>query len=102
MIRKNFDDYIKTRFSKEKIANIASQAKLEKKIFDMWHKEINRMIKIYMEQNNLGFNDLVKILNISPTQVSKIQKGSANLTMSSMAHIFTTLGQEPQLIFKKK
>ena len=30
MIRKNFDDYIKTRFSKEKITAIEKQAKLEK------------------------------------------------------------------------
>ena len=102
MIRKNFDDYIKTRFSKKKILAIEKQAKLEKKIFDTWQKEINEMLTNYMKQNNVGFTDLVKILNISPTQIAKIQKGQANLTITSMAHIFATLGQELHLRFKKK
>jgi transcriptional regulator with XRE-family HTH domain len=44
-----------------------------------------------MKQNNIGFNDLVKILNVSPTQVAKIQKGRANLRLATMAHIFSTL-----------
>ena len=55
-----------------------------------------------MEKNNVGFNDLVRILNVSPTQVSKIQKGQANLTLASMAHIFSSLNEMPILTFKKK
>ncbi len=102
MIRKNFDDYIKTRFSKEKIAEIEKRAKREKKLLDAWQANISQSIHDYMEKNNVGFNDLVRILNVSPTQVAKIQKGQANLTLATMAHIFSTLNQQPQFVFKKK
>ena len=102
MKTKSFDAYIEKRLTKKEIALIEKQAQLEKKLFDMWQEAITQTINTYMQRNNVGFNDLVKILNISPTQVSKIQKGQANLTLATMAHIFTTLGQEPQLTFKKK
>ena len=59
--------------------------------------------QIWVDQKYIvGFNDLVRILNVSPTQVAKIQKGQANLTLATMAHIFSTLNQQPQFIFKKK
>gem|GEM_PF-568249 len=99
---KSFDTYIETRLTKKEITLIEKQAKLEKKLFDMWQEAITQTIDSYMKKNNVGFNDLVKILNISPTQISKIQKGQANLTLATMAHIFTTLNEMPQLIFKKK
>ena len=102
MVLKNFDDYIKTRLSKKEIADIEKQAKRETKIFKSWQEGIVRTVNDYMKKNNVGFNELVRILDISPTQVAKIQKGEANLTLASMAHIFTSLDQEPQLVFKKK
>lgn len=63
-------------------------SKIRKKIFDAWQKEINEMLTNYMKQNNVDFTDLVKILNISPTQIAKIQKGQANVTITSMGHVF--------------
>ncbi len=102
MKMKNFDDYIEKRLTKKEITEIEKQAKLEKKLFDTWQTEITQAINNYMEKNNVGFNDLVRILNISPTQVSKIQKGQANLTLASMAHIFSSLNEMPILTFKKR
>ena len=99
---KNFDDYIKTRLTKKEIADIEKQARREKKLLDAWQANISQSIHDYMEKNNVGFNDLVRILNVSPTQVAKIQKGQANLTLATMAHIFSTLNQQPQFVFKKK
>ena len=55
-----------------------------------------------MSTNNIGFNELVKRLNFSPSHVAKIQRGEANLTLSSMAHLFALLGKEPQELFKAK
>ena len=54
-----------------------------------------------MTQENIGFNELVRRLGISPTQVSKIQKGEANLTLTSIAHIFSLLNRMPHFILTK-
>ena len=99
---KNFDDYLKTRLTKKEIAEIEKQAQREKKLLETWQANISQSIHDYMEQKNIGFNDLVRMLNVSPTQVAKIQKGQANLTLATMAHIFSTLNQQPQFVFKKK
>ena len=56
----------------------------------------------YMEKNKVGFNELVRRLDSSPAHVSKIRRGEANLTLSSLAHLFATLGKEPQDVFKSK
>lgn len=55
-----------------------------------------------MKKNKVGFNELVELLNVSPTHIAKIQKREANLTLSSLAHIFALIDQEPHLVFKKK
>ena len=75
---------------------------ISSKLFKAWQAKIVEEINDYMKKNNVGFNDLVRILNISPTQLAKIQKGQANLTLISLIHIFTTLNYEPKLIFNKK
>lgn len=56
----------------------------------------------YMEAHDIGFNELVRRLNSSPPHIAKIQRGEANLTLASMAHLFALLGKEPQEIFKNK
>lgn len=55
-----------------------------------------------MKKYDLGFNDLVKHLDSSPTHIAKIQKGTANLTLSSLAHLCAKIGEEPKLVFKKR
>jgi hypothetical protein len=42
-----------------------------------------------MEKNKIGFNEMIKRLNSNPTQLIKIQRGTANLTLASLAHIQT-------------
>ena len=54
-----------------------------------------------MAQEEIGFNELVHRLDVSPTQISKIQKGEANLTLASLAHIFALLNRQPHLVLKK-
>jgi len=55
-----------------------------------------------MKQQDIGFNTLVKRLDSTPAHVAKIQKGEANLTMSSIAHILALIGKEPQNVFRRK
>ena len=100
MKTKSFQDLVEKRLNKEEIAQIEEQAKLEIKILKYIQKLISDAINDYMEKNNVGFNELVRRLDSTPSHVTKMQKGQANLTLASVAHIFALLGTEPKDIFK--
>ena len=53
-----------------------------------------------MAKEKIGFNELVKRLGVSPSKVSKIQKGEANLTIASIAHISALLKRKARLVFE--
>ena len=102
MKTKSFKEYIEKRINKKELAEIYAQAELEVKILRSFHKLITETMDDYMKKNEIGFNEMVRRLNSNATQISKIQKGQANLTLASLAHLSALLGQEPTLIFKKK
>lgn len=102
MKTKSFHSLIEKRLNKEEIREIEKQAKLEVEILQYIQKLISNAITDYMEKNNIGFNELVRRLDSTPSHVAKIQKGQANLTLASMAHIFALLGEEPKEIFKAR
>ncbi len=101
MKTKNFNEYLKKRLNKKEIADIEQHAKLEYLALKSLQDDIAKAVSKYMEQEKIGFNELVRRLGISPTQVAKIQKGEANLTLASLAHIFALLGRHPHLVLKK-
>lgn len=102
MALKSFRKYLETRLTEAEITEIEEQVAREKELFESLQKDVAEALAHYMEKNKIGFNELVELLDTSPTQIAKIQKRSANLTLSSLAHIFSVLGQEPHLVFKKK
>ena len=53
-----------------------------------------------MAKEHIGFNELVRRLGVSPTQVKKIQNGGSNLTLASIAHISAFLKRRPKLVFE--
>lgn len=91
MKTKSFDVYLKKRLSQHEIAEIEKQAQLEKDILVGLQCDIATAISEYKEQEKIGFNELARKLGASPTQLSKIQKGKANLTIASLAHLFALL-----------
>ncbi len=99
---KNFQEYLEERLDKDTIARIEEQALREVRMLRQIQETLKLAIIDYMESKNIGFNELVKRLNSSPAQVTKIQKGEANLTLSSLAHILALLEKEPQDVFKSK
>lgn len=102
MKTKSFQEYLEKRLNKEEIAEIEEQAELEIKILRSIQQLISDALADYMEKNKIGFNELVRRLDSSPSHVAKIQRGEANLTLSSLAHLFALLGKQPQDIFKIK
>ncbi len=102
MKTKSFQKYLETRLNKEEIAEIRHQAQLEVKILRSLQQMITDSMNEYMDNENIGFNELVRRLDSSPTHIAKIQRGEANLTLSSLAHILALMGKEPKDIFRTK
>jgi len=97
MKTKKFSDYLETRLSVDEISEIEEQAKLEALILKSLQSDIVNVFKQYMDQEKVGFNEMVRRLGISPTLVSSIQKGEANLTLATIAHLYAVIGKTPTL-----
>ena len=102
MKTKSFQAYLEKRLNKDEIAEIEKQAELEIRMLKSFQQMIVDMTSDFMEKYKLGFNDLVRRLDSSPSQVAKIQKGEANLTLASLAHLFALMGKEPKDVFKNR
>jgi antitoxin component HigA of HigAB toxin-antitoxin module len=98
MKTKNFEAHLASRLNKQEIANIESAAKIEHESLQMLQHDISKAVMTYMTKNNVGFNDLVRTLGKSPTQVSKIIKGEANLTLATIAQLYAFMGQRAHII----
>lgn len=102
MKTKNFHQYLEKRLDPSEIAEIEKLAALEMDYFKSLQENVSSAVETYMTKENIGFNELVRRLNISPTQASNIQKGRANLTLATIAHICALLKMKPQLIIGSK
>ena len=100
MRTKRFDEYLQRRLDNDELALIEQQAKIELEILEALQTDIAAALSDYMACEQIGFNELVRRLDISPSQVAKIQRGEANLTLATMAHIFALLRKRPLLKFQ--
>lgn len=100
MKTKKFYDILEKRLTKEEIIAIEQQAQLEVNILKSIQKILADTMAQYMEENKIGFNEVVRRLSTSPSQAAKIQRGEANLTLASFAHFLALMGKEPKDIFK--
>ena len=96
----SFKDYLEKRFNKAEIQEIKQQVDSEFKALKGLQENVSMALAHYMEKEKIGFNELVRRLKISPTQLTRIQKCEANLTLATLAHISALLKKRPYLIFK--
>jgi transcriptional regulator with XRE-family HTH domain len=101
MKAKSFQQYLEKRLNKAEINEIEKMAQLEAEYLRALQEDVSKAVAKYMAQESIGFNELVRRLDISPTQVSKIQSGEANLTLATIAHIFALLKMRPHLVIHK-
>lgn len=99
---KSFQKYIETRFSKQELAEIEAEAALEVRLLRSIQKMITDGLDEYMSKYKIGFNELARQLNWSPSEVAKMRRGEANLTLAGLAHLLALLGKDPNDIFKIK
>lgn len=99
MKTKSFDKYLKKRLDKKEIREIEQQAKLEFEALQNLQNELSEAFLEYMSEHDIGFNEAARRLQMSPSQVSKIKKGEANLTLATIAHIGALLNKHPHIVF---
>lgn len=97
MQTRKFEDLAREILDENQIK--ASRKKVKLEIETM--KAISSEIKHAMIEEHIGFNELVKKLNTSPTQINKVLKGNANLTLSSLFKICSALKIKPVIKFQK-
>lgn len=97
-----FKDLAERRFSKEKIAQMNREVAFEAEAMRSLQTNIKEALEVYMKQQKIGFNEVVRRLGSTPRQIAQIQSGNANLRMSTLAHISAMLGETPVIMFKKK
>jgi transcriptional regulator with XRE-family HTH domain len=102
MTTKSFQKLMEKRLTKLEITEIENQAMLEARALKSLQNDITNAMNNYMKEKKIGFNELVKRLDVSPAHIAKIKRGAANLTIASIARLFALLGQEPHLVFNKK
>ena len=61
---------------------------------------IKKAIEDYMEHNNIGFNEMVRRLNSSPAQLSKMQKEKPTLLLQVLHTLLHCLVKNLSLFFK--
>jgi hypothetical protein len=97
---KSFRDYLTKRLNKNEISALEEQADIELEAIKQLQDDISRAVAKYMTQEKIGFNEFVRRLGVSSAQAARIQKGEANLTLASLAHIAALFKRQPHLIFK--
>ena len=102
MKAKSFQQYLEKRLDKSEIAEIEKLAELEMEFLRSLQEDVSNAVANYMSEEKIGFNELVRRLNITPTQASSIQSGRANLTLATIAHIFALLKMKPHLVVNGK
>jgi hypothetical protein len=98
----DFQESVEALFGKERCDEFKKQAESEVKILRAMQNFITTSLEDYMQEHQVGFNELVRRLDVSPTYFSKMRKGQANLTITSFARLMANLGKEPQDILKSK
>lgn len=98
MKTKSFKMYLEKRLNQDEIAKLEEQALLEKQALQTMQNDVSKIIAKYMAQEKIGFNELVRRLGASPSQLTKIRQGKANLTIATLAHLFALLKKQPRII----
>ncbi len=98
----NLDGYFEKRLGTEQYLESKKEAYREADILMAMHKLVTTSVEEYMQDQQVGFNELARRLQLSPTYVSKMRKGQANLTFGTFAHVMRILGKEASDFLKIK
>jgi hypothetical protein len=83
------------------IQRLQKAAELEKEYFKDLKKELNVMVRDYMEKNNISMTKLTQLLCNSDARTLRVIAGEHGFTMATVARIGAALGMRPHIIFEE-
>ena len=92
-----WDELSKEIFSPSKLKDMEKRASERSKIRNDLSNKISTIVVQYMAENKIGFNELVRRLDMSTATVSKIIKGNSNITLDTIAEISVLTGKNIHL-----
>jgi transcriptional regulator with XRE-family HTH domain len=100
---KQFDDYGKIRkarmSTKERMAQ-DTQIDQEVEALQSMREAVAGVLARYMEDEDIGINELTRRLQTSSRQTSRIMKGEANITLATLAEMAALIGVKPRIVFE--
>jgi hypothetical protein len=88
-----FEDYEDLRiemFTLDEIKELDAAAKIEIEAIKSLQESITAAVAAYMAKEQIGFNELTR----------RLEKGHANLSMGTIAHLSALLGKKPKIVFE--
>lgn len=76
---------------KDKYVGEIGTEKREKFEFDLQLDLMGQMIKTIRKERNLTQEELGKLIGVQKAQISKLEKGSANVTLATVLKVFDAL-----------
>jgi transcriptional regulator with XRE-family HTH domain len=90
-------EFILENYTAEEAASMRAAAAEEVAQLQSLQDDVTRLVAQFMAREKIGFNEVVRRLGISPSQFSKIQRGSGNITLATLAHIAQTAGMKVKI-----
>ena len=90
----SWDTLSQELFSPAEVQDMEMRAAKRSEMRNELSNEVSIILAQYMSENKVGFNELVRRLHMSTATVSKIIKGSSNITLDTIAEIGMLIGRK--------
>jgi hypothetical protein len=88
-----WDELSQELYSATELENMKKKALERSRIRNELSNNVSSIVVQYMAENHIGFNELVRRLDMSTATVSKIIKGNANITLDTITEISLLTGK---------
>jgi hypothetical protein len=95
----DLDEVEKEIFTEEQIKDIHQRAEQRSSRRRKMSETISLAVVEYMAKEHIGFNELTRRLQMSPSTCSKILRGDSNLTLDTLASVSEVMGKNPVISF---
>ena len=62
--------------------------------------DISDTLKKYMNDNNIGFNEIQKGFSDQPAKTNSLIKGSGNFTIKTISELGAVIGKKARIVFE--
>ena len=96
----DLDEIEKELFTEEQIKRIHKNAAKRSTQRKKMSETISVAVVEYMAKEHIGFNELTRRLQMSPSTCSKIIRGDSNITLDTLATVSEMMGKTPIISFR--